>query len=62
MLQIKKKYVYFQYHIRKWKLSILNLEKMDEGQYTCVLENTQGILNFTFKIEVLQCKYNLKFV
>ncbi|XP_071146062.1 fibroblast growth factor receptor 2-like isoform X2 [Mytilus edulis] len=42
------------YHIRKWKLSILNLEKMDEGQYTCVLENTQGILNFTFKIEVLQ--------
>ncbi|XP_052059025.1 fibroblast growth factor receptor 2-like, partial [Mytilus californianus] len=42
-----------QYNIRKNKLKIARLLKSDEGNYTCVLENEHGKLNFTFKLEVL---------
>ena len=44
----------YQIKSEKWGLKIRGLMKSDEGDYTCVLTNKNGVLRHTFKLEVLQ--------
>ena len=44
----------YQEKKEKWGLKIRGLMKSDEGDYTCVLTNKNGVLRHTFKLEVLQ--------
>ena len=44
----------YQEKLEKWGLKIRGLMKSDEGDYTCILTNKNGVLRHTFKLEVLQ--------
>ncbi|XP_063434967.1 fibroblast growth factor receptor 3-like [Mytilus trossulus] len=45
-----------RYNVREYQLKIDRLLKSDEGNYTCVVENDLGKLNFTYKLEVLMSR------
>ncbi|XP_052098612.1 fibroblast growth factor receptor 2-like isoform X2 [Mytilus californianus] len=45
-----------RYNVREYQLKIDRLLKSDEGNYTCVVENELGKLNFTYKLEVLMSR------
>ncbi|XP_076104296.1 fibroblast growth factor receptor 3-like isoform X2 [Mytilus galloprovincialis] len=45
-----------RYNVREYQLKIDRLLKSDAGNYTCVVENDLGKLNFTYKLEVLMSR------
>ncbi|XP_050397094.1 fibroblast growth factor receptor 4 isoform X1 [Patella vulgata] len=43
-----------KFEIRGWKLTIQELLPDDNGDYTCVVQNMYGSINWTFTLEVIQ--------
>ena len=37
----------------KWELKIHGLQKSDQGEYTCIVSNTRGVIKHTFQVDVL---------
>jgi hypothetical protein len=50
--------VIFQYKVHQYQLDIDSLSIDEMGNYTCIVENSYGKINFTYKLEVLG-RYNI---
>ncbi|KAL5021366.1 hypothetical protein ScPMuIL_000521 [Solemya velum] len=43
-----------QQHKPRWTLKLNNLKENDSGQYTCIVSNRLGSINFTYNLEVIE--------
>ncbi|GFU63521.1 hemicentin-2 [Trichonephila clavipes] len=41
-------------HFREWSLKIENVVERDEGVYTCVISNSEGVIDFKFSVHVVE--------
>ncbi|GFT96761.1 fibroblast growth factor receptor 4 [Nephila pilipes] len=41
-------------HFHDWSLKIENVAESDEGQYTCIISNSEGLISFNFTVEVVK--------